>query len=428
MSTLPRISVTGLGYVGLPLLLAFAREGPVIGFDVNEQRVAELRAGRDRSGTVEAGELEILRNAIHSDPGCLEEADFHLVAVPTPITATREPDLGRLRAASELLGARLRRGAVVVYESTVYPGATEEECLPLLERVSGLRCDHDFQLAYSPERVNPGDKEHDLAHTVKVVAARNEPTLEQVASVYARVVKAGVHRAPSIRVAEAAKVVENTQRDLNIALMNEIALICRSLDLDTADVLAAAASKWNFLPFTPGLVGGHCIGVDPYYLTYKARLHDYAPQVILAGRGINDSIGSHVAHRVVKRLVLSGERVRGARITVLGFSFKENVPDVRNTRVADLVRELLSFGVEVQLHDPVADVEGALKEYDMRLLPRTELRPAAAVVLAVPHRVFREAGWQGVCELLEGSVGVVYDVKSVLAREDAPEGVDLQRL
>ncbi len=422
------ISVVGLGYVGLPLLLAFAKENRVIGFDVNTRRVAELRDGRDRSGITSPEQLATLRDSLSADAACLEEADFHIVAVPTPITATREPDLGRLRIASETLGARLRHGAIVVYESTVYPGATEEECLPMLEQASGLCADRDFHVAYSPERVNPGDSEHNLENTVKVVAARDARTLEQVAALYARVVRAGIHRAPSIRVAEAAKVVENTQRDLNIALMNEVALICRTLELDTGDVLEAAATKWNFLPFSPGLVGGHCIGVDPYYLTHKARLNDYVPRVILAGRGVNDSIGVYVARMVAKRLVLAGERVRGARVTVLGFSFKEDVPDARNTRVAELARELASFGVEVQLHDPLADAEAVHEEYGLRLLERTALRPANAVVLAVPHRVFREAGWVGVSSLLEGGVGVVFDVKSVLPRAELPDGVDLQRL
>jgi len=422
------IAVIGLGYVGLPLALALARHHRVVGYDSDADRIAELRAGRDRSGNLGAAELAGAGLAFSDDPESLRDAEVHIIAVPTPLNHARQPDLGPLLAASELLGSRLRPGATVIYESTVYPGATEEECIPVLERASGLVCGRDFHVGYSPERINPGDVEHSLQNTVKVIAAADEATLALMQALYGQVVQAGLHRAGSIRVAEAAKVIENTQRDINIALMNEFALVFETMGLDTMDVLEAAGSKWNFLPFTPGLVGGHCIGVDPYYLTYKALLEGYAPRLILAGRSINDSMGRHVARAVVHGLILRGERVQGGRVSVLGLSFKPDVGDVRNSRVVELVAELRAFGMQVQVHDPVADAEAAREEHGLQLLAYEELQAAMAVVLAVPHRCFLDGGWPRVSGLLHEGRGLVFDVKAVLPRAQIPAGITLRRL
>jgi len=423
-----RIAIIGLGYVGLPLALALARHHRVVGYDSDADRIAELRAGRDRSGNLGAAELAGAGLAFSDDPESLRDAEVHIIAVPTPLNHARQPDLGPLLAASELLGSRLRPGATVIYESTVYPGATEEECIPVLERASGLVCGRDFHVGYSPERINPGDVEHSLQNTVKVIAAADEATLALMQALYGQVVQAGLHRAGSIRVAEAAKVIENTQRDINIALMNEFALVFETMGLDTMDVLEAAGSKWNFLPFTPGLVGGHCIGVDPYYLTYKALLEGYAPRLILAGRSINDSMGRHVARAVVHGLILRGERVQGGRVSVLGLSFKPDVGDVRNSRVVELVAELRAFGMQVQVHDPVADAEAAREEHGLQLLAYEELQAAMAVVLAVPHRCFLDGGWPRVSGLLHEGRGLVFDVKAVLPRAQIPAGITLRRL
>src|SRR6201993_2199837 len=348
-----KIAVIGLGYVGLPVAVAFARSGvPVIGFDIDSKRIEELRSGHDRTREVEPAELKQPRLRYESDPVRLSDADFYIVTVPTPIDSARRPDLGAMLAASNTVGSVLKRGDIVVYESTVYPGAVEEECLPVLAKKSGLAGGRDFTVGYSPERINPGDQVHRFETIVKVVSAQDARTLDIVAKVYGSVVKAGVHRAPSIKVAEAAKVIENSQRDLNIAFMNELSAICEVLRIDTGDVLAAARTKWNFLPFVPGLVGGHCIGVDPYYLTYRAEKAGYQPQVILAGRRINDGVGKRVALECIRSLFRRG--VRDATVTVLGMTFKENVPDTRNSKVADIVQELKASGVTVQVHDPLA--------------------------------------------------------------------------
>lgn len=423
-----KISVVGLGYVGLPVAVAFGRIGPVIGFDVNPKRIEELKSGHDRTREVPDAELEKADVLFSSDVRALEAADFHIVAVPTPVDDAKRPDLSALIAASETVGQALKKGDVVVYESTVYPGATEEECVPVLERTSGLKAGTDFKVGYSPERINPGDTQHSFAHITKVVSAQDAGTLDIVAEVYGAVVTAGVHRAPSIKVAEAAKVIENTQRDLNIALMNELALIFERLGIDTLDVLEAAATKWNFLRFSPGLVGGHCIGVDPYYLTHKATILDYYPQVILAGRRINDSMGAFVASRIVKNLVRRGRAVKDSRVTVLGLSFKEDVPDVRNTRVIDIVRELKDYEMKVQIHDPLVDPEEAKSELGVELSPDSALKPADCVVLAVAHKAYREKGWPGISALLNPDGGVVVDVKGVLPRNSVPAGVQLWRL
>ncbi|UFS69868.1 nucleotide sugar dehydrogenase [Geomonas sp. RF6] len=406
-----KISVVGLGYVGLPVAIAFGKVRRTVGFDINPRRIAELRDGIDRTGEVtseDLGSADILFTDSVED---LKRADFHIVAVPTPVDKAKQPDLRLLMKATETVGKALKRGDIVVYESTVYPGVTEEVCLPILEKVSGLASGRDFTIGYSPERINPGDKEHTFTRITKVVSGQDEETLEIVASVYSSVVCA-VHRAPSIKVAEAAKVIENTQRDLNIALMNELALIFDRLGIDTTAVLAAAGSKWNFLKFKPGLVGGHCIGVDPYYLTHKAEKTGYIPQVILAGRRINDGMGRFIAHRAVKEMIRAGHSVRGNCITVLGLTFKEDCPDLRNSKVFDIIHELQDYGAEVQVSDPLADREEAAREYGVKLLSPEELKPAVAVVAAVAHAQYRKWTLDQVVKLM-GKNPVLIDVKGM---------------
>lgn len=423
-----KISVIGLGYVGLPVAVAFGKTARAIGFDVNTARITELKNGRDSTLEIESDELAASDVLFTADAEAIRQADFHIVAVPTPIDNAKRPDLTPVLRASETLGGQIKAGDIVVYESTVYPGATEEECVPVLERVSGLKCGTDFFVGYSPERINPGDKEHTFTKITKVVAGQDEQTLDIVANVYSSVVTAGVHRAPTIKVAEAAKVIENTQRDLNISLMNELALIFDRMDIDTRDVLAAAGTKWNFLKFDPGLVGGHCIGVDPYYLTHKAAILGYIPQVILAGRSINDDMGRYVAQRAIRELIAHGGVVKGSVVTILGFTFKEDVPDLRNTRVIDIVRELQSYDIEVQLHDPYASSEQAHAEYGVDLLQADQLKAAKVVIFAVPHREYLAAGWQSVTTCLEHGKGAVLDVKGRLDRNTIPDGVSLWRL
>src|SRR6266545_4153370 len=353
---LATVAVVGLGYVGLPLAVEFGKRRPTVGFDLSRKKIENLRHGVDTTGEVPATELERARFLrVTPDPAGLEQAEFVIVAVPTPINAARQPDLAPLESASVTVGRHLKPGATVIYESTVYPGATEEVCVPILEKQSGMRWRQDFHVGYSPERINPGDREHSLSKITKVVSGDDSETLEKLANLYASVVSAGVYRAPSIRVAEAAKVIENTQRDLNIAFVNELAIIFDKLGLDTAEVLNAAGTKWNFLPFRPGLVGGHCIGVDPYYLTHKAELAGYHPEVILAGRRINDGMGAHIARKTVQQMIHAGRNIKGARVNVLGLTFKENCPDIRNSKVVDIIRELHDFGVEIFVHDPIAD-------------------------------------------------------------------------
>ena len=386
------VAVVGLGYVGLPLTVAFARHFKVISFDLNDRRVRELASGFDRTDEVTSDALKKCSALFTSDPAALREARVVIVAVPTPIDEHRNPDLSPVEGASRTVGSHLSEGAVVVYESTVYPGVTEEICLPILEAESGLRCGIGFTVGYSPERINPGDKVHTLETIKKIVSGSDGPTLDLLAELYGMVVKAGVHRAPSIKVAEAAKVIENTQRDLNIALMNELSIIFDRLGIDTLDVLEAAGTKWNFLPFRPGLVGGHCIGVDPYYLTFKAEELGCHPQVILAGRRINDEMGKHVAETCVKLLIKQGRLVNAARVGVLGFTFKENVPDLRNTRVIDVIRELREYGVEVLVHDPLADAEEVRREYGLSFAPLEALTDLDALIVTVPHRAYAEQG------------------------------------
>ena len=420
-----KLAVIGLGYVGLPVAVAFGRGGtPVIGFDIDTARISELKAGRDRTREVEPD--DIARSHLHftSDPAELSGADFFIVTVPTPIDQARRPDLAALLRASTTVGEALKKGDIVVYESTVYPGATEEDCVPILEQASGLLAGRDFTVGYSPERINPGDKAHRFEAIKKVVAGQDARTLDIVAAVYGSVVTAGLHKAPSIKVAEAAKVIENAQRDLNIAFMNELSAIFHALDIDTQDVLSAAATKWNFLNFTPGLVGGHCIGVDPSYLTYRAQKAGYHPDVILAGRRINDSIGVRVARECLRRLLKAG--ASAPRVTVLGLTFKENVVDVRNSQVFDIIREFQSFGVTVQVHDPLADDAAGLKAYGLTL--QKEPAPADAVVLAVAHDFYRASGWPLITRLLTNGHGLVMDVKGVLDPRTKPAGIEIWRL
>lgn len=386
------VAVVGLGYVGLPLAVAFARHFKVIGFDLNDRRVRELASGLDRTGEVTSEALKGCFARFTSDPAALREARAVIVAVPTPIDEHRNPDLSPVEGASRTVGRNLSEGTVVVYESTVYPGVTEEICLPILEAESGLRCGIGFTMGYSPERINPGDKVHTLETIKKIVSGSDASTLDLLAELYGTVVKAGIHRAPSIKVAEAAKVIENTQRDLNIALMNELSIIFDRLGIDTLDVLEAAGTKWNFLPFRPGLVGGHCIGVDPYYLTFKAEELGCHPQVILAGRRINDEMGKHVAETCVKLLIRQGRLVNAARVGVLGFTFKENVPDLRNTRVIDVIRELREYGVEVLVHDPLADADEVRREYGLSFASLEALTELDALIVTVPHRAYAEQG------------------------------------
>jgi UDP-N-acetyl-D-glucosamine/UDP-N-acetyl-D-galactosamine dehydrogenase len=420
-----KLAVIGLGYVGLPVAVAFGRQGtPVIGFDIDAGRIAELRAGGDRTREVEPHDLRHATLTFTSDPADIARADFFIVTVPTPIDQARRPDLTALLRASKTVGGALKPGDIVVYESTVYPGATEEDCVPILEQASGLKAGRDFTVGYSPERINPGDKAHRFETIKKVVAGQDARTLEIVAAVYGSVVTAGLHKAPSIKVAEAAKVIENAQRDLNIAFMNELSAIFHELDIDTKDVLAAAATKWNFLNFTPGLVGGHCIGVDPYYLTYRAQKAGYHPDVILAGRRINDSIGVRVARECLRRLLKSGTRAE--LVTVLGLTFKENVVDIRNSQVADIVREFQSFGIGVQVHDPLAEPAAALAEYGIKL--QQELAPADAVVLAVAHESYRASGWPLMTRLLRNGRGLVMDVKGTLDPATRPANIEIWRL
>ncbi len=385
------VAVVGLGYVGLPLAVEFARVHPTIGFDLSASKIENFRNHRDPTGEVSAAQFaQATQLTVTCDPSMLAQADFIVVAVPTPVDEAHQPDFSPLISASRSVGAHMKRGATVIYESTVYPGATEEECIPVLEQHSGMRWKQDFHVGYSPERINPGDKEHTLTRIVKVVSGDSDATLDAVARLYGSVITAGVHRASSIKVAEAAKVIENTQRDLNIALMNELALIFERIGIDTLEVLQAAGTKWNFLPFRPGLVGGHCIGVDPYYLTHKADKLGYHPQVILAGRRINDGMGKFIAEQVVKRMIQAGSPVKDAPVIVLGLTFKEDVPDLRNSKVIDVVHELTAYGVKVFIHDPTADAAEAMHEYGVTLTPWDELPRSAAVVAAVAHRHYRD--------------------------------------
>lgn len=409
----PIIAVVGLGYVGLPLAVEFGKRFPTIGFDLSQRKVDAYRRFEDPTGEVSSEQLRAatLLNCT-TDGAALKDADFIVVAVPTPIDDARRPDFFPLVSSSETVGRHLKRGAIVVYESTVYPGATEEICVPVLEKFSGLKWKQDFNIGYSPERINPGDKLRTLTKIVKLVSGDTPETLAVVQKLYGAIIDAGVYPASSIRVAEAAKVIENTQRDLNIALMNELSLIFNRMGIDTLEVLEAAGTKWNFLPFRPGLVGGHCIGVDPYYLTHKAEMLGYQPQVILAGRRINDSMGKYVAEQTVKRMIAAGQPVRDANIIVLGMTFKEDCPDLRNSKVIDVIRELQSYGVKVHVHDPLADNDECQHEYGIGLTAWDQLPQASAIIAAVAHQPYKQMGVSKLLEKLKPG-GVFADVKSV---------------
>ena len=406
------VAVIGLGYVGLPLVVEFGKKVRTIGFDILVEKVDKCRLGIDPSREVPASEMKLAVYAEYSnDAAVLKEADFILVAVPTPVDDAHIPDFRPLLGASESIGPNLKQGATIIYESTVYPGATEEICIPALERTSGLRWKRDFFVGYSPERINPGDREHMLTNVVKVVAGDTPETLDKVAGLYEMVVQPGVHRCSSIMTAEACKVIENTQRDLNIALMNELAIIFEKAGIDTNEVLEAAGTKWNFLKFKPGLVGGHCIGVDPYYLTHKAEMLGYHPDVILAGRRINDGMGKYIAEQTIKQMIANGSYVKGAKVNILGLTFKENCADLRNSKVIDIINELKSFGTEVFVHDPEADVDEAEQEFGIRLLQWQQLPRADAIIAAVAHRRFKELTAEDICRKVIRN-GCFVDVKA----------------
>ena len=413
-----KISLVGLGYVGMPIAVAFSKKVKVIGFDINSAKVELYKKGIDP--TKEVGDDAISKCSVDftSDAQRLREAKFHIVAVPTPVNPDHTPDLTPVEGASRVLGKNLTKGSVVVYESTVYPGVTEEICIPILEEESGLKCGVDFKIGYSPERINPGDKVHRLETIVKIVSGMDEETLDTVAKVYELVVEAGVHRAESIKVAEAAKVIENSQRDINIAFMNELSIIFNKMGIDTKSVLEAAGTKWNFLKFSPGLVGGHCIGVDPYYLTYKAEQMGYHSQIILSGRRINDDMGKYVVENLVKNLIKADRCVKGAKVAILGFTFKENCPDTRNTRVIDIVNELAEYGIEYVIADPVADKEEALHEYGLTFVEMNEINNVDAVILTVSHEEFKKLTKNEINSMFSAGDKVLLDVKGMLDKNE----------
>jgi len=406
------IGVVGLGYVGLPLAIEFGKKYRTIGYDLSVEKITAYREFLDPTGEVSSEDLKAaLFLQCTTDPSHLGEADFIIVAVPTPVDEARIPNLGPLLSSSATVGQNMKYGSVVIYESTVYPGVTEEVCIPILEQESGLRWKQDFHVGYSPERVNPGDKDRVITKIVKVVSADDQPTLELIGDLYESIITAGIHHASSIKVAEAAKVIENTQRDLNIALMNELAIIFDKLGIDTHEVLQAAGTKWNFLPFRPGLVGGHCIGIDPYYLTYKAEMLGYHPQVILAGRRINDGMATWLAQQIVKQIIKSGNSIKGAKVIVLGLTFKENCSDIRNSKVVDLVKELQDYGCDVLVHDPIADPAEAKKEYDITLTSWENLPEADALIAAVSHRQYLDTPLEDLLAKLKFA-NIFVDVKS----------------
>lgn len=417
-----KISVVGLGYVGMPIAVAFAKKARVIGYDLNEKKIELYKSGVDP--TLEVGDEAIKSTTVEftADEARLREAKFHIVAVPTPVNDNHTPDLSPVEGASRILGRNLTKGSVVVFESTVYPGVTEDVCVPILEKESGLKCGEDFKIGYSPERINPGDKVHRLETIVKIVSGMDVETLDTVARVYELVVEAGVHRAESIKVAEAAKVIENSQRDINIAFMNELSIIFNGMGIDTKAVLEAAGTKWNFLKFSPGLVGGHCIGVDPYYLTYKAEQTGYRSQVILAGRRINNGMGKYVAENAVKKLISSGVSVEGARVAVLGFTFKENCPDTRNTRIIDIVNELNEFGIKPVVADSVADAEEAKQHYGIDFVDIGEIKDMDVVIVAVGHDVFKSLTLSDIDAMFRADgKRVLIDVKGIFSKKEFTE-------
>ena len=413
-----KVSLVGLGYVGMPIAVSFAKKIKVVGFDLNAKKIELYKSGIDP--TNEVGD-EVIKNTtveFTADEAKLREAKFHIVAVPTPVNDDHTPDLTPVEGASTIVGRNLTKGSIVVYESTVYPGVTEDICIPILERESGLKCGVDFKVGYSPERINPGDKVHRLETIVKIVSGMDEESLEEIANVYELVVEAGVHRAESIKVAEAAKVIENSQRDINIAFMNELSIIFNKMGIDTQSVLKAAGTKWNFLKFYPGLVGGHCIGVDPYYLTYKAEMMGYHSQVILAGRKINDDMGKYVAENVVKKLIAADKTVKGAKVAILGFTFKENCPDTRNTKIYDIVKELKEYGIDPVIADPEADAEEAKMLYGVEFDSMENIKDMDAVVLAVAHDAFANLSQETVAGFYGDGAKVLLDIKGLLDRKE----------
>ncbi len=415
------LSVIGLGYVGLPLAVEFAKKVNVIGFDINAEKIESYKRGIDCTREVGNEGLAGTTARFTFDENELRKSRFHIIAVPTPINGDKTPDLRPVIGASEIVGRNLVEGAVVVYESTVYPGVTEDICVPILERESGLKCGTGFKVGYSPERINPGDKVHTVSKITKVVSGIDEESLNEIADVYSIIVEAGVFRAKSIKVAEAAKVIENSQRDINIAFMNELSIIFNRLGIDTKSVLEAAGTKWNFMNFTPGLVGGHCIGVDPYYLTYKAEQLGYHPQVILSGRRINDNMGKYIAENTVKQLIRADKQIKGARVLILGFTFKENVPDTRNTRVIDIVEELGEYGIEIYVSDPVADKEEALREYGLNIGELEDIDGVDAVIMAVSHKEYGNMNLEEIKKKFRDGRHVLIDVKGVYDPEKAKE-------
>lgn len=424
-----KISLVGLGYVGMPIAVAFAKKVKVVGFDLNSKKIELYKSGIDP--TNEVGD-EVIKNTMvefTADETKLKEARFHIVAVPTPVNDDHTPDLSPVEGASEIVGRNLTKGSIVVYESTVYPGVTEDICIPILERESGLRCGIDFKVGYSPERINPGDKVHRLETIVKIVSGMDLQSLEEIANVYSIVVEAGVHRAPCIKVAEAAKVIENSQRDINIAFMNELSVIFNKMGIDTLSVLEAAGTKWNFLNFRPGLVGGHCIGVDPYYLTYKAEEIGYHSQVILSGRRINDDMGKYVAENCVKNLIKAEKSVKNAKVAILGFTFKENCPDTRNSKVFDIVKELREYGIEPVIADPIADSDEAEKLYGVEFVDLADIKNMDAVVVAVAHERFKSLGMREISEMFGIGKKVILDIKGIFSKDEFEKfGYDYWRL
>lgn len=415
-----KLSVIGLGYVGLPLAIAFGKKLDVIGFDINEKKIKLYNDGIDV--TEEVGDEELKKSIVNftSDEKKIREAKFHIVSVPTPINEDKTPNLNPLKGATRTVGRNLTKGSVVVYESTVYPGVTEEVCIPILEEESDMKCGQDFKVGYSPERINPGDKKHRLENIVKIVSAVDDESLDIISKIYELVVEVGVHKAESIKVAEAAKVIENSQRDINIAFMNELSIIFNKLDIDTKAVLEAAGTKWNFLNFTPGLVGGHCIGIDPYYLTYKAEQIGYHSQIILSGRKINDGMGKHVAEHTVKNMIKADKQVKGSKVAIMGLTFKENCPDVRNTKVIDIIKELEEYGVDVLVVDPASDAEEVYNEYGIKLWDIEDIKNIDAVIFAVAHDEFKSLTLENILDLYNGSNGkVLVDVKGIFEKDEA---------
>lgn len=423
-----KIAVIGLGYAGLPVAVAFGKKYSVIGFDIKPSRIQALQEGIDVTNEINSEELKRTNIVFTNDPARLREAGFIIVAVPTPIDQYNQSDLLPLLNASKIIGENIKKGAVVVYESTVYPGTTEEQCIPALEDYSKLEAGKEFFVGYSPTRINPGDKKYTFTKIKKVVAGQDPEVLNFIASVYGSVIEAGVYKAKSIRVAEAAKVIEITQREVNVELMNEFALICHELGIDTGEVLETAGTKWNFLNFTPGLAGGHCNGVSPYYLEHKVKAPGHYPEVILSGSRINDGIGRFIGQKLVKKLIQHDITVPGAKVTVLGLAYKENISDIRNSKVLDVITELLEYGIDVQVSDPYADSEDSESRYGITLIPQNELQPASAVIVAVKHKEYIQAGWKQFDKLLMNKKGIVFDIKSILDQAVKPAQIDLWRL